>query len=194
MTKLVLPVFGICLLAALACTPSAQSEPDDQPADETPFAGPPAPEELKVLEPLVGEWTSEVVARPSLGLPDGLTSKGSSHTQWTHNGHFLRQETTSVSANGRFELTVLTGYNPRAKQFRQFTFTSEGNAGEAVGTWDDKTRTINWEGVNLPEGWTGVGRTVIGDDEATFSIVIKNENGEVVRDATATAKRAKPKG
>lgn len=181
----------ICLFAAGAGSFPSLAQSAEESTDEAPFAGQPAPEEMKILALLVGEWTTEIVARPSLTAPEGFKAKGRSRSEWTLNGHFLRIEATSVSERGKTQLTVLTTYNARAKQFRQFTFSSDGVAGETVGTWDEKTRTITWESVNLPGGWTGTGKTVLDEEHPSNSILVKNERGETIRDMIATGTRAK---
>lgn len=167
--------------------PGAEPATAEKPA----FMGPPPPEELKILAPLVGQWKTESTAKPSLAHKDGLTSKGEHTWQWIHNGHFLRLEGSSVSKAGRFEYSEIIGYNRNTKKFRRFVFSTDGIAAETIGEWDPETQTMTWTAVGLPEGWSAVGKTTLGKDKVAFSLFIKNNRDETVRDVSLTAERKK---
>ncbi len=159
------------------------------------FTGPPAPAELKVLSPFVGKWTTEGIIKPSLRHKEGFTSKGETTVQWIHNGHFLKMDGFGDSKQGRFESTTIIGYDSTAKVFRQFTFSSDGQAAHAnlIGNWDERTRTMTWEADRLPAGWTAATKVAMTADKDQFvwTLLLKNDRGETVRDVTQTATRKK---
>jgi hypothetical protein len=182
-------VYFLGLLIALPGAPLAPAHAADKPEDQPVFSGPAAPEELQVLAPLIGQWQAEATIKPSLRVKEGFTSKGESSAQWIHNGHFLRAEGYGISQHGRFEWTVIITYDRGTKQFRQFGFNSLGIVGEAVGEWDDQTRTMTWKGVHMPAGWTALSKVTIEKDQLVQTMLVKNERDEIVNDVTSTAKR-----
>lgn len=180
-------VLAACLVVAFLIAPAVTSQKVDKPV----FTGPPAPEELKVLASLVGQWTTEGTIRPSLRHKEGFTSKGETSGQWMHNGHYLRLEASSISPQGRFESTTIISFNRTTVQFRSFAFSTDGIVGEGTGEWDDKTKTLSMKAVNSTAGWTGLSKFTIEKDRFVQSLLIKNDKGEVARDVTATSERKK---
>jgi hypothetical protein len=180
-------ILPFCLLAALLSASVVRS----QPAAKQVFTGPPAPEELKVLAPFVGQWNTEGSITPSIRHKEGFTSKGETSCQWIHNGHFLRLDGFGVSTQGRFESTTIISFNRASGQFRQFAFTTDGIASEGVREWDDETKTLTMKGLNLPAGWTAVGKITLQKDRLVQSVLVKNDKGEVVRDVISTSDRKK---
>jgi hypothetical protein len=164
---------------------------DPATAEKPVFMGPAPPEELKILASLVGQWKTEATAKPSLAHKDGLTSKGEQSWQWIHNGHFLRLEGSSISKAGRFEYSEIISYHRNTKKFRRFVFSTDGIAAETIGEWDPETKTMTWTAVGLPEGWSAVGKTILGKDKTIFTLFIKNNRDETVRDVVVTAERKK---
>jgi hypothetical protein len=180
-------ILSSCLLAAILSTSVVRSQEAERPV----FTGPPAPEELKVLAPFVGHWKTEGTIKPSLRYKEGFTSNGETSCQWIHNGHFLRLEGFGVSTQGRFESTTIISFHRATGQFRQIAFTTDGIVSEAVGEWDDATKTLNSKGLNLPAGWTAVGKITLQKDRLVQSVLVKNDKGEVVRDVISTSERKK---
>jgi hypothetical protein len=187
MSKQLTLVVAVCLVVVLLIAPAVTSQQVEKPV----FTGPPAPEELKVLAPFVGQWQTEGTIRPSLRHKEGFTSKGETSSQWMHNGHFLRLEGFGVSTQGRFESTTIISFNRTIGQFRSFAFNTDGLASEAIGEWDARTNTLTTKGLNLPAGWTALGKMTIEKDRLVQSVLVKNEKGEVVRDVTSTSERKK---
>jgi hypothetical protein len=112
-----------CVVAMAA--PPAVSQPDTS-AKDLPFAGAAPPEELEVLAPLVGQWTTKSDGRPSLQSKAGFTATGETTGQWLHNRHFIRMESKFAGAKVREEATVLYSYDARKKAYRRWLFTSSG--------------------------------------------------------------------
>jgi hypothetical protein len=175
------------LLFGLLASPAVTSQQSEKPN----FTGPPAPEELKVLAPFVGQWKTEGTIRPSLRHKEGYTSKGETSCQWMHNGHYLRLEAFGDSKQGRFESTTIISFNRTTGQFRSFAFSTDGIVGEGVGEWDDKTKTLTMKAAISSPGWTGLSQFTIEKDRFVQSLLIKNDKGEVARDVAATSERKK---
>ncbi len=180
---------GLGMVAMLAASSAAVAQPSPKTAEKSAAAPAGPPEELKVLTPFVGQWTSESVIRPNLRNKEGFTSKGDMTWQWMHNGHFLGLTGVSKSKLGTFESTAVIWYDRGRKQFRQFAFSSDGTAAHSVGEWNEKTQTMTWKGVDLPDGWTTTSTVTLDRDRIVFAALAKNEKGEVLRDVSSTSKR-----
>lgn len=172
----------------LVAGPAWAAEPDPRPT----FAGPPPAEEMKVFEPLVGRWTTEIAVRPSVRTKEAFTSKGEVTGQWLHNGHFLRLEGSAQSRQGRFEYTALFSYDRTNKEYRRFVFTTDGITAVSTGEWDEKTKTMTWRATGLPAGVMFQVKTVIGPDQFSETLLGKNQAGTILMDSTSTATRKKP--
>jgi hypothetical protein len=177
-------------LAALCAGSVVWSQQADKPA----FVGPPPAEELKVLAPLVGQWTSQTQGKPSAQRPQGVSAKGEVSTEWIHNGHFLKSEVRVTSDLGRHEFTEITSFDRRSGKLRRYLFSSEGFAAQSLGEWDENSKTLTWEGIDLPQGWAATSTTKVGKDRYEFTLLVKNAQGETLRDATGSAERKKAAG
>ena len=129
-----------CMMVTLVAA-SAAAQPD-APDKKLPFVGPPPPEELQVLAPLVGQWTSQWEFRPSLQHKEGFKATGAATGQWLHNRHFIRVEGSNAGAKYREEATVLYSYDAKKKCYRRWLFTSSGLATESEGHWDEGKKTM----------------------------------------------------
>jgi Protein of unknown function (DUF1579) len=178
-----------CLLAtALVSSGVSQRAGAD---DKRPtFLGPAAPEELQVFAPLVGQWSTKTVSRPSVESKDGQTGTGEMTGQWLHNGHFLRLEGWGEVKNGRLEFTILLTYDRNQKVYRRWAFTSSGTVAESTGRWDEPTKTMTWTNRSAA-GATYVVKQVLDKDRFVESHLQKRADGPVVRDLTVTAQRKK---
>ena len=93
------------VFSTVVLTATAVSQPET--GKKLPFLGAP-PEELQVLAPLVGQWTTKWDVRPSLQEKDGYTADGEATGHWLHNRHFIRVEGTAISDKHRLESTDTT--------------------------------------------------------------------------------------
>jgi hypothetical protein len=174
-----------CPIVLLSCTSAALA----QNRDEAVFVGSSPPKELKVLEPLIGQWTIEVRVKPSLAVKEGFTSKGEAACRWIHNGHYLLLEGFSDAASGRFEWTEIITYDQRSGQFRRFVFSTEGIVAESVGKWDAKTQTMTWTVVSLPDRWSGTATTRLDNDTVDITLLVMNDRGQKTRDSSMIMQR-----
>jgi hypothetical protein len=176
-------------LVTLAAS-SGRPQPDE-PDKKPPFTGPPPPEELRVLEGRVGQWTSQWEFRKSLQHKEGFKATGAATGQWLHNRHFIRMEGTTIGAKYREESSVLYGYDARKKCYRRWLFTSGGLGSEAEGNWDEGKKTMTWRPLNLPPGTTGSITEVSDKDRVETTVLLKRDDGQVVLDLTIVGTRKK---
>jgi len=186
MTSLRLFLCG-CVFAFVAASVSV-SQPDT-PDEKLPFAGPPSPEELQVLAPLIGEWNSKLEARPSLQDKEGYTAKGQATGQWLHNRHFIRLEGTTTGSKFRGDSTVLYSYDTKKKVYRRWLFSSSGLATESEGQWDKDNRTMTWKALNLAPNVTGTLSDVVTEDRIETTVLFKTDDGKVLVDVKMIATR-----
>jgi hypothetical protein len=104
--------------------------------------GPPKPgPELKKLDALVGNWTSEADMKPGPMGPGGkVTIK--EETTWMEGGFFLVTKSTFTSAAmGNGSGIAFMGYNSDEKLYSYDEFNSYGEANHSKGTIDGDTWT-----------------------------------------------------
>ncbi|MBI1247300.1 hypothetical protein GC197_05575 [bacterium] len=94
------------------------------------FAEPPAaqqPEELAVLQPLIGSWDFPV--------GDYAVKE---EFKWTLDNQFLQFDAQAFGQSWRMLIT----YDPSINQYRLWKFSSNGEISTAQGTWNEKTSTL----------------------------------------------------
>jgi hypothetical protein len=158
---------------------------------DLPFAGPAPPDELQVLAPLVGQWTSQSEVRPSRQHKVGFKATGMATGQWLHNRHFLRLEATVTSEKFREEATVLYSYDGRKKIYRRWLFSSSGLATESEGQWNAAKKTMTWKVLHLPPNVAGSVIDVVTYDRIVTTVSVMDADGQVLTDMTVTATRKK---
>src|SRR5262245_32204268 len=175
-----------CLIAAMPTAPAA-SQPDT--GKKLPFLGPPPPEELQVLAPLVGQWTTKWDVRPSLQEPEGYTAEGQATGQWLHNRHFIRVEGTATSPKHRMETTTLYTYDRSKRIYRRWLFASTSLTTESEGRWDQAKRTMTWKSVGLVPEVTGGVTDVVGKERIETTVFFKRNDGKATADIRIVATR-----
>ena len=148
----------------------------------------PLPDELKQLQPFIGEWDSEFINAPSVVSPQGSTSKGKMAAQWILDGRFL----LGNSEVGTHRSIWLIGYDTTKEAYRYVRFTNSGQIDESIGQWNDETHSFVWKVVNERPGITRDSTNhIIGNDAIQAHIVAKNNAGKVHQDLTIKSTRRK---
>jgi hypothetical protein len=108
------------------------------------------PDELKKLQPWIGEWDSEFnIVGPSVGSPKlVIRSKGKTTVQWILDGRFLFINTET----GHDRFIWVIGYDSAKDHYRRITFTNAGQMGESLGRWNGEFDTIDWMAVDERPG------------------------------------------
>lgn len=145
------------------------------------------PEDVKKLQPYVGEWDSEFIERPSLVSPKGNTMKGTMTAQWILDGRFLLFN----SQVGNQESTSVVGYDTNKKAFRYIRFTNTGLIDDSTGQWNETNRSFVWTLVDGPEGITRTSTSRIGTDDIHHNVLAKHKEGKVHMDLTIKSTRRK---
>jgi len=145
----------------------------------------PVPEEVKRLEPLIGEWDAEYVFR----LPQRRKEKGVIKDEWALDGRFvLRRETV-----GDTHSIAMIGYDTNKKAYRLVRAVSNGSTNELIGEWDEKTRSIIWRAADLPQDVESISTwRFIGSDAVQIHVVREADSG-VTLDLTIKIERRKKK-
>jgi hypothetical protein len=158
----------------------------------TPAGGqdaPPKHDILKVLERFVGTWEDQITLKQSPWTPEAKTGTGTVVAKWALDGRFLELRSAS-KLDGTQGLTLM-GHDMNTDSLRAWSFHSHGYNYIGTGTWDEKTRTINWSG-ELGQGMkmTSFDR-FIDDDNREWQFVIKDDTGQVVFEIAGKSKRQK---
>lgn len=132
------------ILAATAVSVSAQM-------------GPPAPApELKKLDFMAGNWSSEGTMNPGPGMPGGKFTF-TSHAEWMDGNYFLVEHSDmDLGAMGKGKELAILGYDPDKKVYTYHAFNSMGEAEDSTGTVDGDTWT--WTSDERMNGMTMKGR------------------------------------
>lgn len=100
----------------------------------------PAPE-LKKLDFMAGNWTTEGTMNPSPGMPGGKFTD-SSHAEWMEGNFFLVEHGEfDLGAMGKGKGLAILGYDPDRKVYTYHAFNSMGEAESSTGTVDGDTWT-----------------------------------------------------
>ena len=123
--------------------------------------GPPTPApELKKLDFLAGDWTTEGTFVP--GPPGTPPAKFSttSHAEWMEGNFFLVENGESnMEGMGKMKEMVVMGYDPDQKMYTYRNFNSVGQSELSLGTVDGDTWT--WTGDEHFGGMTMKGRVTM---------------------------------
>jgi hypothetical protein len=145
----------------------------------------PIPDEVKKLEPLVGTWDSEYVFR----VPQRPAVKGVISDKWSLDGRFImRRETV-----GSTKSIAMIGWDQNKKAYRIARAISSGRTNEAVGQWNDATRSLVWNWITAEDS-KGVKSVAtwrfVGNDAIQLHVVHEKEN-DVLLDLTIKMRRRK---
>jgi hypothetical protein len=154
-------------LMDLVWTRTRQSESDGKPSrkewSQIGTAIPPLPDELKRLQPLIGEWDSDIITGPFDDSGKSTESKGTMSIRWILDGRYLL--ITTENGDDRFYWVI--GYDSNKKKYQRLTFTNTGQVSESLGSWNGEFDHVNWTTHNQPPGPTKIGQDYIGIDNTS---------------------------
>jgi WD40 repeat protein len=147
---------------------------------------PKRPEEMKVLDRLVGEWQHELTVTEA---GKQKAEKSESVAKSILQGHMV--EVFETNETRKTKDYWLTWYDEIAKQYRTWYFAGDGTASDFTGTWDEAKKTMSWKSAdNTVEGkWI-----FKNEDLREMLMTIKDKGGKVLRESTGTSKRIAPEG
>jgi hypothetical protein len=154
------------------------------------------PDELKKLQPLVGEWDSVILPPGPLLEPSDIRSKGKMTIQWILDGRHL----LITTENGMDRFIWVIWYDPAKGKYRRITFTNAGEIAESLGAWNGEFGTIDWRAVNERRGPTRLGQDIIGIDQVDLergreilriSIMTVDDKGRLYGKLTSSSTRRK---
>jgi serine/threonine protein kinase len=150
---------------------------------------PKRPDEMKVLDRLVGKWRNELTLT-SAASPDKVkTQKQRTVARAILGGRFIEIIDTDEDTNGADY--SLTWYDPGVQRYRAWFFSGEGHSAELRGSWNAKTKTLSWHSQDKRLE----GHYVLGDDNRReFQHLIKAADGKVLGKADAVCQRVVTSG
>lgn len=145
----------------------------------------PIPAEVKRLKPLVGTWDSEYVFR----VPQRPTATGVISDEWSLDGRFIMRRETVGDTNS----IAMIGWDDTKRAYRTTRAISNGRTNEAVGQWDDATRSLvwDWKMPDESEGVTAVATWRLVGSDAIQLHVVHEKGDDVFLDLTIKMKRRK---
>ena len=168
--------------------PGVTGQPTQKQWDEIGKPIQPIPDEVKKLEPFVGEWDSEFINRPSVVSPNGNTSNGKMTVHWILDGRFL----LGTSEVGNHSSKWVIGYDADKDVYRYIRFTNAGQIDESSGHWNEETRSFVWKLVDAPSGITRTSTNrFVGKDAVHAHILGEDNDGKVQMDLTIRSTRRK---
>lgn len=149
-----------------------------------------APEELKLLNRMVGDWTIRETIKPSVWIPNGEERQTFEKVHWVLGGRYL----LGRSFNDSYQLKTiwLATYEPAEKANRFWFFMADGVSGQWRVTWDEASRGFHWRSIDMPPGWIGTGSNRwVNDDTFDNQALIKDEAGRVMFESSQDKRRTK---
>ena len=158
----------------------------DKSQQETPPmklpARPPAPE-MKVLEKLVGAWTTHSINKMSEWNPEESRNTGTAVAKLILGGQFLLCKNAADQAEP-YGMTIFS-YDPGKERYCSWIYDALGNTVEAAGQWDSDTQTLSF----IPIGRPGENRVTFRflDNQTTeYTIQGKDVTGKTLIDVEGT--------
>ena len=137
---------------------------------------------LKALNHFVGNWNTEMTAKPSKWMPEGSKGTVKEHTSWILKDRFI-QGREIRHPDGEKSMWFIT-YDPKSNSYPMWFFNSTGVlGGEWSGTWDEATKTLTSKSTDSPLGWTSQGTNHFPDNTSVRSAAwMKDDTGTLLLD------------
>jgi serine/threonine protein kinase len=148
---------------------------------------PKRPEEMKVLDLIVGEWRSEATVKDSTAPNKPKAETARMKTESILGGRFVEMSKTFEELNTNEYL--LYWFDAAAKRYRSWLFSHSGYVIESTGAWDEAAKTLTWiSSDGLLEGrWT-----FKNDALREFRHLVKDKDGKTLSETTGVARRTAP--
>jgi serine/threonine protein kinase len=143
---------------------------------------PKRPDEMKVLDRLVGEWRNEITV--SVAGPDTKVETVRVKAEPILGGRFIEKVETN-EATGASDYT-LNWFDTDAKKYRTWFFNHAGTVTEFTGTWNEATKALTW---NSADGRLEGRWTFKGDDLREYRHIVKDKDGKVLNEAAGASFR-----
>jgi hypothetical protein len=184
--RLTAPLLALSLSLILLCAPPrhARAAAAAAAADKPP--------ELKLLERWVGTWDSQWTAKPATWTPQGGTFTGVETVDWVLGGRFTNARIATQPGNKH--ATSLTTYDPKAKAYRSWWFSSDGHQSQSAGQWDEASQTLTMKS-DIAGGIKGTTTShFTADGVFDWTVVIKGDDGTTYIDMSGKTTRRKAAG
>ena len=163
------------MIAALLFTASVSGSVS---AQEAPKRTP----ESQVLDRITGDWETTVTNKTT-----GEKFTTIQSCKWSREGMFVLSEDQDTRT--KKESHFLATYDAKAKQYRA-CFISDEYTVPLLGTWDEKTQTMNWKSADTAFKNAVVDR-FIGKDQIEWTMTVTSPEGKVVLELSAKQTRRK---
>lgn len=142
---------------------------------------PKRPEEMKVLDRLVGEWQHELtVTEAGKQKAEKSKSVAKSILQGRMVEVFETNETRKTNDYW------LAWFDDLAKQYRTWYFASDGTASDFTGTWNEAQKTMSWKSADD----TVDGKWIFkSDDLREMPMTVKDKSGKVLKESKGESRR-----
>lgn len=178
-------LLNLAAIAALCVAPAwAGTAPQTLP-----YAGRPAPAELEVLAPWIGDWALDIEVAPNAGAPDGIRFTGSATGRRLLNGQFIRVDGQTSNGKTREEYFILYTFDSGKSLYRRWYFSSIGLVSEFEGRWDQAKREMTWTLLNATGNQSATIVYEIASDRITTHVTYRGADGKIARSAVNRATR-----
>jgi uncharacterized protein (TIGR03067 family) len=145
---------------------------------------PKRPDEMKVLDRLIGEWRSEFTVKDSAKSDKPRAETQRVKSESILGGRFVESHITNETKNTSDY--ALAWYDVNEKKYRQWFFNGAGDAFEMSGTWNEAAKTLTW---TSPDGRLEGRLTFKGDDRHEFVLIVKDGAGKTIFEASSVLGR-----
>lgn len=145
------------------------------------------PDQMAVLDRLVGEWRNEITVTAA-ATPDKPTTEVVRMTAAPIlGGRFV--EVIETNETKKTSDYTLAWFDPEAKRYRQWFFHGDGYVLEFAGTWDEAAKTLTW---TSPDGALEGTWVFTGDDLRDVRHTVKDKAGKTVMTMNGVSRRVAP--
>jgi serine/threonine protein kinase len=151
-----------------------------------PSTDPQRPEEMKVLDRLIGDWRSEITT--TRAAAPAQPKKQAQRTTATPvlGGRMIEVVNTGETGSADY---AFVWFEPQTQRYRTWFFRDDGDYFELTGTWDEAAKRLSWTSPdNRLEGhWT-----FPGADRREHQHLVKSADGKVFSETVIVSVRAAP--
>jgi len=145
---------------------------------------------MDVFAPLLGNWTTRSVTKPSLNAPKQRTGTGEFTAKLILGGKFIRLEGNSSSTTQKqTNFEVIMTYDQRKQVYRRWVYRADGFTAESTGVWNAERKTMVWSAIGLPKGMTFTITSTIKKEHLELTMFGKNADGTILMDVRITSRR-----
>ena len=148
------------------------------------------PAESKVLDQLVGRWDIAAEGKVLAPKPKTIRATGIADVSWVLEHQFQQANGTfkADDPQARTSNVQMTRWDATARQYRRWTFDSNGTTLEWTGTWDQQAKAFTWHAQRNGVRYDQTYRIQTADTHA-YETLVRDADGNLLAELHAKVTR-----